>query len=94
MDNPLPIRRLSRDHADMVAPYDNNADAGTTSTGADMGPFTRQCEPAIRLSEISGHVNSAPGARVPTVVGMAVTTMDPMGIVARVVTRIMADVTI
>jgi hypothetical protein len=62
MDDPLAVRCLSRDNADVVTPNYNHSDARAAGIPTLFGPFSRERETTIRFAEMPAQVNAAPGA--------------------------------
>src|SRR5258708_22478267 len=60
MDDPFAIGGLTGDNTDVVVPDDNDSDAWTAGVRADVGPISRERKSAVRLTEIPGHIRSAP----------------------------------
>jgi hypothetical protein len=70
VDDPLPIRRLSRDDPDMMRPDHHHADSGTACMGAFARPRSREREATVRFAKIFAQVTAAPGVRPMTVMPM------------------------
>jgi hypothetical protein len=75
MNDPLAIRRLSRDDPDVMRPDHHHADSGTAGIHAFVRPGTRERKPAVRFAEIFAQVTSAPCVRPMTVMPMVGTRL-------------------
>jgi hypothetical protein len=52
MNDPLAVRRLSRDDPDVMRPDDHHADSGTAGIHAFVRPGARERKPTVRFAEI------------------------------------------
>jgi hypothetical protein len=63
MNDPFPIRSLSRDNANVVTPHDDHSNSRSSGVRAFAGPLSRERKTAVRFAEIPAHVISAPSVR-------------------------------
>jgi hypothetical protein len=74
--DPLAPGRLTGDHADVVRPYNHNANAWAARCGSGMRPFAGKGQPAICFAKVLAHVHATP--RQPAVSVMVVTMVMMM----------------
>jgi hypothetical protein len=67
MNDPLAIRRLSRDDPDMMRPDHHHADSRAAGIHAFARPGARERQATVRFSKIFAQVTAAPGVRPMTV---------------------------
>jgi hypothetical protein len=60
MNDPLAVRCLSRDDADVMRPDHHHADSGTAGIHAFVRPGPRKRQTTVRFSEIFAEVTTAP----------------------------------